>query len=316
MDSLSKVVIALGGNAILQSGQIGTYEEQLANIRVACEKLVRLYMSGYRMVITHGNGPQVGNLLIQNKSASETIPMQPLYSCVAQTQGQIGFMIQSILENQFRQHGLEVDAPVIVTRVQVDPDDPAFSNSTKPIGPFFTEEYAKTKMLLGETWMQDSNRGWRKVVPSPRPVKILELETIKQTLNNNGLVIAVGGGGIPVIKQERKVLGVEAVIDKDYAGSLLARDLDVDTFVILTDVAHAKLNYGQPTEIDLSNITADEGESYIKAGQFGVGSMGPKVQAAVYFVRQGGKRAIITSLEGIEAAIKGEYGTIITKSPS
>lgn len=314
-ERLSNILIALGGNAILQPGQKGTYEEQLQNISISCGKLVKLYMSGYRMAITHGNGPQVGNLLIQNQRANDILPMQPLYSCVAQTQGQIGFMIQSVLENQFRLKGLEVHAPVILTRVLVDAVDPAFSKSTKPIGPFFDEEYAKEKITQGETWMQDSNRGWRKVVPSPRPVKILELDIIRQTLDQNGITIAVGGGGIPVISKGEQVVGVEAVIDKDLAGSLLARELEVDAFVILTDVAHAKINYGQPNEVDLTHITIEEAESYLAAGQFGVGSMAPKVQAAVEFVRYTGKRAIITSLEGIEAAIKGEIGTIITNSP-
>lgn len=312
MAGLGKLLIAFGGNAILQMGQKGTYEEQLENIHISCKKIVELYKSGHSMVITHGNGPQVGNLLIQNECASQTIPVQPLHSCVAQTQGQVGFLIQSALENEFRLHGLEIQATSIVTRVLVDANDQAFSNSTKPVGPFFDEEHAKCQMAFGETWINDSNRGWRKVVPSPKPIRILELEAIKQILEHSGIPIAVGGGGIPVIEKDNKIVGVEAVIDKDHASSLLARDLRVDDFVILTDVQNAKLNFGQPNEVDLFNLTVNEADRYNKDGQFGVGSMAPKIQAVVDFVRAGGKRGIITSLDQVEAAIKGEAGTVIS----
>ena len=306
------LLIALGGNAILRAGQRGTYDEQLENIRVSCRKLVELYKGGHTMVITHGNGPQVGNLLIQNECASESIPAQPLYSCVAQTQGQLGLMIQLGLENEFRIQGERVQATSIITRVLVDPQDQAFVKSTKPIGPFFSEEHAKRQIAQGEAWINDSNRGWRRVVPSPKPLRILETEAIKKALELGGVTIAVGGGGIPVIEQDNQIVGVEAVIDKDYASSLLARDLKVDTFVMLTDVANVKINFGQPDETDLFDLTVADAERYIAEGQFGAGSMAPKIEAAIDFIRSGGKRAIITSLSQVVAAVQGEAGTVIT----
>ncbi len=311
---MSKLLIAFGGNAILRAGQRGTYDEQLENIRISCKRLVELYKEGDTMVITHGNGPQVGNLLIQNECASATIPAQPLHSCVAQTQGQIAFMLQIGLENEFRLQGDEVQTTAIITRVLVDPQDQAFANSTKPIGPFFSEEYVKGQIAQGETWINDSNRGWRKVVPSPKPLRILETKAINKALEHSGVIIAVGGGGIPVIEQDNQIVGVEAVIDKDYARSLLARDLGVDTFVMLTDVANVKINFGTPDETELSSLTVADAERFMAEGQFGVGSMAPKIEAAVDFVRAGGKRAIITSLGEIVAAVRGQAGTVITQS--
>lgn len=308
---MSKLLIAFGGNAILRAGQRGTYDEQLENVRVSCKRLVELYKNGHTMVITHGNGPQVGNLLIQNECASATIPAQPLHSCVAQTQGQIAFMIQNGLENEFRLQGEEIQTTAIITRVLVDPKDQAFTNSTKPVGPFFSAEHAEKQIAQGETWINDSNRGWRKVVPSPKPLRILEAKAIKQALEQSGVIIAVGGGGIPVIEQDNQIVGVEAVIDKDHASALLASNLGVETLVMLTDVPNVKIGFGRPDETELSSLTVADAERYIAEGQFGVGSMAPKVEAAIDFIRAGGKRAIITSLNELVTAVQGEAGTVI-----
>lgn len=308
---MNTLLVALGGNAILRPGQKGTYEEQLENVRVCSERLVELYQCGYRLVITHGNGPQVGNLLIQNQCAKSQIPIQPLHGCVAQTQGQIGFLLQSCLDNALRQKGITTGTTAIVTRVLVDTNDKAFLTPTKPIGPFFSEDHAKRQLALGETWMNDSDRGWRRVVPSPQPLKILELEAIRSVLDHNGVVVAVGGGGIPIAEKDNQLVGVEAVIDKDFASSLLARQLNVDTFVILTDINNVKLNFGQPDEQDLSHMTTDTAERYLMDNQFGAGSMAPKIRAAVDFVRAGGRKTIITSLDQVVSALKGRAGTVI-----
>ena len=307
-----RTLVALGGNALLQPGQRGTFEEQMENVRASCNTLIQLIEEGHRLLVTHGNGPQVGNLLIQNEAAAKSIPIQPLHSCVAQTQGQMGYMIQSAMDDVLRQRGLRLQTATILTRVLVDKGDPAFTNPTKPVGPFFSEEYAKQREALGETYMNDSNRGWRRIVPSPIPLEIVELEAIKQTFERSAVTIAVGGGGIPVVEQRGQYVGVDAVIDKDLASSLLARLLDVDTFVILTDVANAKLNYNTPGEIDLEQLSIQECQQHLARGEFGIGSMAPKVQAAMEFVQATKKTATITSLTEVVAALAGNAGTRIT----
>lgn len=307
-----RTLVALGGNALLQPGQRGTFEEQLENVHASCETLVELVENGHRLLVTHGNGPQVGNLLIQNEAASENIPVQPLYSCVAQTQGQMGYMIQSALDNILRKKGCNLQTATILTRVLVDRGDPAFANPTKPVGPFFSEAYAKQRQTLGETYMNDSNRGWRRIVPSPTPLEIIELEVIKQTFKRSAVTIAVGGGGIPVIEEGDQYVGVDAVIDKDLASSLLARLLDVDTFVILTDVTNVKLNYNTPSEANLNHLSIRACQQHLAKGEFGIGSMAPKVQAAIEFVQATKKAAIITSFTEVVAALAGSAGTRIT----
>ena len=309
---MDKLLIAFGGNAIIRAGQKGTYEEQLENIRSCCRKLVDLYDRGFSMVITHGNGPQVGNLLIQNEAASEQIPVQPMHVCVAQTQGQIGYLLQCELDNELRRRKKSVQTAAVMTRVLVDSSDEAFSKPTKPVGPFFSEQHARAKMQKGETWISDSGRGWRRVVPSPRPIKILELEAINQLLECCGIVIAVGGGGIPVVERNGELTGIDAVIDKDLASALLARNLNVDVLVMLTDVSCVKLNFGHANERDVHDLTADEAEQHLAEGQFGTGSMAPKIQAALDFLKAGGKRAVITSLVEVVEAIHGNAGTVIT----
>ncbi len=307
-----RTLVALGGNALLQPGQRGTFEEQLDNVRAACETLVELIEDEHRLLITHGNGPQVGSLLIQNEAAAQSIPMQPLHSCVAQTQGQMGYMIQSAMDNVLRKRGLDLKTTTILTRVLVDQGDPAFTTPTKPVGPFFTEEYAKQRQALGETYMNDSNRGWRRIVPSPTPLEIVELEVIKHTFERSAITIAAGGGGIPVVDERGQLVGVDAVIDKDLASSLLARLLNVDMFVILTDVTHVKLNYMTPQEKDLDHLSIQECQQHLAKGEFGTGSMAPKVQAAMEFVQATKKTAIITSHTEVVAALVGKTGTRIT----
>lgn len=305
------MLLALGGNAILRPGQRGTHLEQMENLLHCCSQIVRLLQQGSRVIITHGNGPQVGNLLIQNEAASNLVPMQPLDSCVAQTQGQIGYMLQLCLDSTLRSYGLDVPVIAVITRVLIEQDDRSFEEPSKPVGPFFREDYACMRMAQGEKWIEDSNRGWRKVVPSPVPRKILDLDMIRRCFES-GVVIAAGGGGIPVVQRDGRMYGVEAVVDKDLASSRLARDLGVDSFVILTDVENVKIRFGQRDEEALTRLTAGEAESYLREGHFGLGSMGPKVQAAIEFVRESGNRSIITSIDNILNAVAGNGGTTIT----
>lgn len=306
-----RLTIALGGNAILKPGQKGTAEEQLKNVYQSCLEIAKLAELGHEIIITHGNGPQVGNILLQ-QSSNAKIPQLPLDFCGAQTQGFIGYMIQNSLLNIFRKKNLDLKSTSLVTQVLVDAEDPAFNFPSKPVGPFFTREHAKKmEKDKGETWIEDSGRGWRRVVPSPEPLKIIEKDIINDLIKSNKIVIASGGGGIPVVEKNNKIQGIEAVIDKDKAGCILAQDTDSDFFFILTDVDHVMINYGTTSEKALGKVTISEMEKHLKEGQFGKGSMAPKVESAVKFVKEGGKKSVITSLENAAAAFKGEAGTII-----
>ncbi|MCF8002539.1 MAG: carbamate kinase [Halanaerobiales bacterium] len=306
-----RLTIALGGNAILKPGQNGNAEEQLSNVYESCEQIGKLAAEGYQIVITHGNGPQVGNILLQQNSA-KNIPELPLDFCGAQTQGFIGYMIQNSLLNVFEKNNLDLKSTSLVTQVLVDKNDSAFYNPSKPVGPFFDRKHAKKQEEKGEKWIEDSGRGWRKVVPSPQPLKIIEKELINDLIENERVVIAAGGGGIPVIENESNLEGVEAVIDKDRAGCILAQDTNSDFFFILTDVDNVMINYGTEEEKALKEITVSEIAKYLKEGQFGEGSMAPKVESAIKFVKDGGKKAVITSLSNLKAAVAGNAGTIIT----
>ncbi len=306
-----RVVVALGGNAILQPGQKGTAEEQFENVKKTCSQIVKMVEAGYEVVITHGNGPQVGVILIQNEKGSDSVPAMPLDICGAESQGLIGYMIQQSLRNEFAKRGIQREVATIVTQVLVSKDDPAFQNPTKPIGPFYTEEEAKKRAAeKNETWIEDSGRGWRKVVPSPDPIGIVEKEAVATLVGSGAIVIASGGGGIPVIKMEDGTLkGVEAVIDKDLAGERLAQDVNADIFLILTDVSHAMINFRTPQEKAIEEITVEELEKYQAEGHFKAGSMGPKVKAALRFVKGGGKAAVISSLDNALDALEGKVGT-------
>jgi carbamate kinase len=306
------VVVALGGNAILQPGQRGTVEEQLENVRATCRQIITLLEEGYRVVLTHGNGPQVGNIIIQNQ-ATDAVPAMPMDVCGAESQGMIGYMMQQSLYNEMVRRGMQ-PRPVasIVTQTVVSADDPAFRRPTKPVGPFYDEAYARKRMAEGETWVEDAGRGWRKVVPSPDPKEIVELEAIRRLARDHAIVVCTGGGGIPVVREPDGTLrGVEAVIDKDLAGERLATGLGADVFVILTDVPAVAVDYGKPTQRFLSRLTVSEARALQKEGHFKAGSMGPKVEACCRFVEAGGRRATIASLMEALDALAGRAGTEI-----
>ncbi len=308
------IVVALGGNAILQPGQRGTVQEQLENVNIACEHLVKIIASGkYGIVIAHGNGPQVGNVLLQNEMTSSLIPPMPLDVCVAATQGTIGYMIQQTLANHLRAAGLQHNITTIITQVIVDEDDPAFKNPTKPVGPFYNlSEAQKLRQDRGWVIIEDSDRGYRRVVPSPRPLAIQETRIIKHMLADSEIVIAVGGGGIPVVREEdRNLRGIEAVIDKDLAAARLADDINAEVLMILTDVEQVMLNYGSVNEVGIKRMTVDEAEHYLREGQFGQGSMQPKVEAGIGFIKAGGEKTIITALNKVSEALAEKAGTII-----
>jgi len=310
------IVVALGGNAILQPGQRGTFEEQMRNVHTTCEQLAQMVESGeYEIVVTHGNGPQVGNILLQNEVGKDVAAPMPLFACGAGSQGLIGLMKQQNLGNLLVEHG-KGDIPIatIVTQVVVDKDDDAFVHPTKPVGPFYDEQEAqKLETEKGYDVREDAGRGWRRVVPSPDPIEIFEKEAIRQLVDARSIVIASGGGGIPVVKKDGKLEGVDAVIDKDLAGERLAVDVGASIFMVLTDVDSVRLNYNTPDEKALSRITVDEAKEYHADGHFAKGSMEPKVRAAIRFVEAGGEKAVITSLDKAFDALEGRAGTTITQ---
>ncbi|WP_297459114.1 carbamate kinase [Thermococcus sp.] len=313
---MKRVVIALGGNAILQRGQKGTYEEQMENVRKTARQIADIIEKGYEVVITHGNGPQVGALLLQMDAGQQVygIPAQPMDVAGAMTQGQIGYMIQQALMNELRAR--EIDKPVatIVTQTIVDKNDPAFQNPSKPVGPFYDEETAK-KLAEEKGWtvIEDAGRGWRRVVPSPDPRGHVEAPVIQDLVEKGFIVIASGGGGVPVVEENGQLKGVEAVIDKDLAGEKLAEEVNADIFMILTDVNGAAINYGKENERWLERVTVDELRRYYEEGHFKRGSMGPKVLAAMRFVEWGGERAVIASLDRAVEALEGKTGTQVTR---
>ncbi|HEL2576622.1 TPA: carbamate kinase [Streptococcus suis] len=311
-----KIVVALGGNAILSSDPSAQAQKQ-ALVDTA-KHLVKLIKNGDDLIITHGNGPQVGNLLLQNLAAdSEKKPAFPLDSLVAMTEGSIGFWLQNALENELAKEGIKKDVASVVTQVIVDKADPAFENLTKPIGPFYTEEEAMAEAeKTGATFKEDAGRGWRKVVASPKPIGIKEIGTIRTLLDAGEVIIAAGGGGIPVIEEADGTLtGVEAVIDKDFASQCLAELVDADLFIVLTGVDYVYVNFNKPNQEKLERVTVAELEEYIKQGQFAPGSMLPKVEATIAFVNhKPSSQAVITSLENLGALIESESGTIIVKS--
>lgn len=309
-----RVVIALGGNAI-QSDD-ATAEAQQKALRKTAEQLIDIIKNGYQVAITHGNGPQVGNILLQqiNSDCSET-PAMPLDTCGAMSEGMIGYWFGNEVDVVLNQHGIDKDVVTIVTRVEVDPDDEAFKNPTKPIGPFYSEEEAKKQMEeTGAIFKEDAGRGWRRVVPSPKPLKILEYKTIKKLVEDGTIVISTGGGGIPVYRTNGDIVGVEAVIDKDYASEKLADLIDADVLLILTGVKNVYINYNQPDEKALHKVTVEEMRRYMEEGHFAKGSMLPKIEAAVQFVEsKPGRTAVITSLDCAATGLSGDCGTIITQ---
>ena len=310
---MALAVVAFGGNALLRPEDRGTQEEQIARAKQAARWLAEIVRHDYKLIVVHGNGPQVGNILVQAEEASTKIPPQSLDVAVSQTEGSIGFMLQQALRNRLESIGVEGDVATILTEVEVDPADVAFKRPTKPIGPFLTRYRAEAlERDLGWTMREDAGRGWRHVVPSPRPLRILNISTIRHMLNASAVVIAAGGGGIPVVRgRDGHWRGIEAVIDKDFASSLLARELGAELFIVLTGVAKVSLDFGKPSQQSLDRMTIAEAEAHLAAGQFPAGSMGPKIEAAVQFVRGSGRRVLITDVEHIREAIEGKDGTVI-----
>jgi carbamate kinase len=302
---LKTLIIALGGNALIKFGDEGTTDEQFRNLKVPISQIAQLAKE-YNIVITHGNGPQVGNLLLQQE-ATKAVSKRPLQILVAETQGQIGFMIESTLDEELMEIGLDEEKLflTILTYVKVNPEDPAFLNPTKPIGPAYSVPkpgYVKTA------------KGYRRVVPSPKPIKIYQWREIKKLMElGSWIVIACGGGGIPVIKEKKRLYGVEAVIDKDLASAKLAEQIKANILLIATDVEKVSINYGMPNQKDLDILTVAEAKNYLDEGQFPPGSMGPKIQAVINFIESGGERAIITSIDKIIDALDGRAGTQIKK---
>jgi carbamate kinase len=311
--STQLAVIAFGGNALLRPEDRGTQEEQIARAKQAARWLAEIVRAGSRLIVVHGNGPQVGNILVQAEEASTKIPPQSLDIAVAQTEGSMGFMLQIAIRNRLESVGRPSEVATVLTEVEVDPNDAAFKRPTKPIGPFFTRYRAEAlERDLGWTMREDAGRGWRHVVPSPRPLRILNSGTIERMLETADVVIAAGGGGIPVVRgRDGQWRGIEAVIDKDYASALLACELKADLFIILTGVPRVSLDFGKPTQRDVEKLTAAEAEKHLKDGQFPPGSMGPKIEAAIQFVRRCGKEVLITDVEHLREAFEGKSGTRI-----
>jgi carbamate kinase len=308
-----KTLVSLGGNAILKHGQRGTVEEQEVNVQNTARHLAALLRKGERIAITHGNGPQVGNILLQNEIAKETLPPMPLDVCGAESQGMIGYMLQRALRGELE--GSKIPVATIVSQTLVDAEDRAFKNPTKPVGPFYTaKEAQQLRESKGWRMISDSGRGYRRVVPSPTPLEIVEKETIIRLFETGTVVIGVGGGGVPVIRDDKgKLHGVEAVLDKDRTAALLAKTLGVETLLILTDVQKVFVNYGKPDQRALERMTVQDCKNYLSEGQFPEGSMGPKIESAVSFLSGStGRRVVIASLEMAEEALEGTAGTTIT----
>ena len=317
-----KIVIALGGNAILQKDQIGTHEEQQENIKKTAKSIASIVMGkhGYKVsAITHGNGPQVGNLLLQQEFA-KNMPNLPMHTVIAMTQGQIGYMLQQALQNEFLKFKKNKRVVSLITQTLVSKNDPKFdkTSASKPIGPFLTESDAKklrdkTGHIIKKV-KPTGEKTWRRVVASPKPLEIVELDILKEFIDDSCLPIVGGGGGIPVIKKGSSFEGIDCVVDKDHVAALLAKSIGASVLLILTDVDKVKLNYGKSNESDLDTITVKTAKKLLKEGQFLEGSMKPKIQAQIDFLESGGEMGIITSLDSALAALNGKAGTIITKN--
>lgn len=309
---MALAVIAIGGNALSPAHQGGTAAQQFANAKETCQSIIQLITQGWKVVLTHGNGPQVGNVLLRSELAASEVPPDTLDLCDASTEGTIGYMLQQVLGNSLRFHKLSQQVVTLVTQILVDPQDRAFQNPDKPIGPYFKEDQAKQKeSQLGWKMKYQAPHGFRRVVPSPKPLKIIEIDAIAQCVHGGLLPIACGGGGIPVVENNGELSGVEAVIDKDRASALLARELRADLFLISTGVAEVQLRFGTPDAVSLSRVGRAEMRQYYAAGEFPAGSMGPKIEAALDFLDHGGTTVIITDPPHMVSAVKGQAGTTI-----
>ena len=309
-----RIVIALGGNALQSKNGGGSAEEQLEVVRRTSEHIAQISQRGYEMAVVHGNGPQVGRIVLASEAAKDIVPPMPFDVCGAMSQGYIGYHIQQSLKYALNRRNRNYPVVTMATQVIVDRDDPAFQKPTKPIGAFYSEEEARRlERERGYVMREDAGRGWRRVVPSPMPRRIVEIEAIR-LLWDHAIVVACGGGGIPVVENPDGTLeGVAAVIDKDFAAELLAEAVGADVLLILTEVERAAIRFGKPDQQDLQHLSLAEAAQYAAAGEFGVGSMLPKVEAAMRFVRLNpGKKAIITSLDKAEEALEGKTGTVVT----
>jgi carbamate kinase len=312
------VVVALGGNAIKTADDEGTAQEQFRNVRNACRQILELIRDGYRIVITHGNGPQAGNLLLQQEEGMNLVPPQPLDVLVAMTQGQIGYMLQQTMMDLLAKANMKIPVATVVTQVLVDQNDPDFINPSKPVGPFYTkresEELVASKGYTIRKMRPHWKKAYRRTVPSPDPKDIVEKDVIRELVEMGKVVIAAGGGGIPVATRKNgSLIGIEGVIDKDLAAEKLAEAVGAEILLILTDVERVKLNYGKPEEKDLEVVTLKETRKYLESGQFPSGSMGPKVEACARFLEFGGEKAIIASLNKAREAIDGKTGTLFIR---
>ncbi|NIA03162.1 MAG: carbamate kinase [Nitrospirae bacterium] len=310
---MSLIVAALGGNALIKKGQRGTIKEQFTNTFESMEYIADLIKAGHQVVLTHGNGPQVGFIMIQVEAAIDKAPYIPLNIDVAQSQGSMGYMIAQSLKNQLKDHHLDTKVTAVMTQVQVDQEDTAFDNPTKPVGPFYDIDRIKDFEKCGHIMVEDSGRGWRRVVPSPKPVEIIEADIIKYLIADGVIVVACGGGGIPVVEKEGDLTGVDAVIDKDLVSSLLAVKIKADILLFVTSVDKVALNYNTPEQVNFDRMHPDEAHRYLVEGHFPEGSMGPKIEASLEFIRNGGKKAIICRPEAVIDAMQGTAGTVIEK---
>ncbi|HKZ99690.1 MAG TPA: carbamate kinase [Thermoplasmata archaeon] len=311
---MKRLIVAIGGNAIVPAGDPGDAAGMRRRLDATAERLVDLVAAGHELIVTHGNGPQVGNILLQNEEGRSRVPAMPLDVCVAESQAQIGYMLQQALANAFAARRIKRDVACVVTQVVVDPDDPAFANPTKPIGPYYTrEDELIVKRAKGWKLALDPRGGYRRVVPSPRPIEIVEAALIAKLAGaaDGRVVIAAGGGGIPVVRKGDRLVGVEAVIDKDLASAVLARAIGAKVLVIATDVPHVVLGHGTREERPLGRLLVKEAKAHLAAGQFPPGSMGPKIQAAIDFLEAGGHRVVVTDLEHLVPAVDGKAGTQI-----
>lgn len=312
----TKILVSLGGNAILKHTDKGNAEEQFSNTAKTSQVLVNMLKENYHIILTHGNGPQVGDILLAYDISKDIVPPMPLDVCVAQTQGMIGFMLQLSLENSLIKEGMKKSIVTILTQTIIDKDDPQLNKPSKPIGPFYSADESE-ELRKNHDWVivDDSGRGYRRVVPSPLPVGFVEESSIRTLYNEDKFVIACGGGGIPVMKNESGDFeGVEAVVDKDHTSSLLASKIGAEVLLILTDVEKVAVNFGKPDQKDLDHLTVQEARDYLDDGQFPPGTMGPKIKSTIDFIEGGGKKAIITSIEKSIKALNGQAGTTITRN--
>jgi len=316
INGTKRAVIAFGGNAISNRDKEDTIPNQFVNTYNSLAPIVELIKNGYQLALTHGNGPQVGNALLRVELARGKAPILPLYICDADLQGGMGYMIAQCLQNRLKTEGIDRDVVTLVSQVLVDENDPAFKNPTKFIGQFYDKEKAeKLKVEMGwDAVAQFPNDDrWRHVVPSPAPIALVESATVKKLVHSDTIVIAAGGGGIPVIRKEGRLVGVDAVIDKDFAAAVMAREIEAELLIILTEVEQVSLNFGEPNQSQLGDVTLSEVKKYYDQGHFPPGSMGPKIQAAIKFLENGGKKVIITSLEKGFEAVVGDAGTRIAR---